>query len=51
MSLLLYPSPFVAHAESPWMVLARRVARGLRWLALGLACGAAIDLSVRVLVG
>jgi hypothetical protein len=30
---------------------ARRVANGVRWLVLGLACGAVVDVGVRVLVG
>jgi hypothetical protein len=39
---------FVGHAESPWMARARAVALWGRWLVLGLALGAVVDVVVRV---
>jgi hypothetical protein len=42
---------FVGHAESPWMARLRAVAAQARWLALGLALGAVIDVCVRLVVG
>lgn len=41
----------VAHAESVWMRRARVAADYGRFLALGLAIGAGIDLVVRLVVG
>lgn len=40
-------SLIVGHAESAWMVRARAVATWSRWLVLGLALGACVDLFVR----
>lgn len=40
----------IGHAESVWMRRARAVASWSRWLLLGLALGAVVDVVVRVCV-
>ena len=42
---------FVGHAESVWMQRLRACLSWSRWLVLGLALGALVDLTVRVVVG